>query len=172
VVQQTKAWIAGLFRFVLLIVIHFFDAQMNQGYVREHARQLLGIRPEDLPEQWFSADPVLAQEINGRPLGSVTPAELKEALQSYLKIDWNHGGLTNWTKHMAAIFESRFLSEHRLGSFHLLKRSCKPGEISQMFIRFVLHLKSVYALAAGKKSFISEAKAKQKSRKRSRRKQV
>jgi hypothetical protein len=62
-----------------------------------------------------------------------------------LRVDWEDTGVTKWTKHIGAIFEARFLSEHRKGSFPHLKGDIQSGDIARLFIAFVVNLKLVYA---------------------------
>jgi hypothetical protein len=106
--------------------------------VKEHAIQLLGLSkarnatiqgPKTLSKarrkQWVFPDPSTSE----------------------LQIDWDGKGITSWTKRIATIFEARFLSERRKGSFPSLEGDIQAGEIARMFLVFVTNLKKVYSRA-------------------------
>jgi hypothetical protein len=61
-----------------------------------------------------------------------------------LRIDWEENGVTPWTKHVAVIFEARFLQEHRMGSFPLLQNNIEPGAVANAFLKVVHALKDMY----------------------------
>jgi hypothetical protein len=59
-----------------------------------------------------------------------------------LVIDWNKPGSTPWTTRAGLVFEADFRYEFQLGSFPTLRELPRPGVISEMFVRYVRHLKS------------------------------
>ncbi|KAG8753881.1 hypothetical protein FRC14_005647 [Serendipita sp. 396] len=81
-------------------------------------------------------------------------------------MNWEHPGLTPWTKHLAVISEGNFLAEHRKGSFPLINQVILPGEILRIFIRYILHLKQVRA-----ENPESKLRRKRQARRRERRRQ-
>ncbi|KAG8757165.1 hypothetical protein FRC14_002305 [Serendipita sp. 396] len=107
-------------------------------YVHWHARKLLGVPSNLSPEEWPLAD--CDQVLQFNSTGTNSP----ESKSEILLMDWEDNGLSPWMKQVAKIFEARFLTEHRNGSFPLEDRTIPPGEVASIFIRFVLYLKKVY----------------------------
>ncbi|PVF92818.1 hypothetical protein CPB86DRAFT_801713 [Serendipita vermifera] len=110
------------------------DESILERYVREHALQILGLDPKISSSEWLLPETTT----------SLLP-DKHTSLREELRIDWDQNGLTPWTKHIAVIFEARFLQEQRLGSFPLLVGAIRPGSVARIFIKSVLNWKATYA---------------------------
>ena len=62
-----------------------------------------------------------------------------------LRVDWDHPGMSRWTKRLAVLFEADFICEHGIGSFPSLVALPQAGHIAHVFFRYIKHLKAVRA---------------------------
>lgn len=92
-----------------------------------------------------------------------------------LRVDWDHPGMSRWTKRLAVLFEADFICEHGIGSFPSLVALPQAGHIAHVFFRYIKHLKAVRAkmvLDSPHKDSIGDAGRKCRFRKRQRRVKV
>jgi hypothetical protein len=91
-----------------------------------------------------------------------------------LRVDWFRKGATPWTKNVASIFATEFLSLHEKGEFPLIRPRPSIESIIKVFVGYVIYLKRRYLDVREDplKAAVKKAEADKRSRSQNRREQV
>jgi hypothetical protein len=107
----------------------------GQDAVRTHIRERLQINPSDPITKWPTADKLRVKQFSTGELPEQGPTN------TYLLMDWNSPGKTDWMKDCATIFSHDFVNRHHNREFPLLKGTITVDEVTKAFNGYVCYLK-------------------------------